>query len=210
MQSIYDLKPRFQSLLRPLAPRLVRLGVTPNHITWAALIGSISVGGLVWLAGDRAACLALLPAWLLVRMALNALDGMIAREYRMATSLGAALNELGDLLSDLALYLPLGRLRADAMWPVVAFVFGAMLTEFCGALGQALGGRRVYDGPMGKSDRAAFIGALALLTLAAPSLIGAWPWIFTLAAPLSLLTCWNRLSHALGEITSNQPDRRQR
>jgi CDP-diacylglycerol---glycerol-3-phosphate 3-phosphatidyltransferase len=207
MASIYDLKPRFQNLLRPLARPLVRLGVTPNLITWAALIGSISAGGMVWLAGDRAACLALLPAWLLVRMALNAMDGMMAREYRMATSRGAALNELGDLLSDLALYLPLAYLRAGALWPVIAFVFGAMLTEFCGLLGQALGGRRVNDGPMGKSDRAAFIGVLVLLTLAAPSIIAVWPWVFTLAALGALLTCWNRLSHALREITSDQPDK---
>jgi len=209
MASIYDLKPRFQNLLRPLAPPLVRLGVTPNLVTWVALIGSISAGAMVWLAGDRAACLALLPAWLLVRMALNAMDGMMAREYRMATSRGAALNELGDLLSDLALYLPLAYLHAGALWPVIAFVLGAMLSEFCGLLGQALGGRRAYDGPMGKSDRAVFIGALALLTLAAPSIISAWPWVFTLATLLTLLTCWNRLSHASREITSNQPVKRR-
>jgi CDP-diacylglycerol--glycerol-3-phosphate 3-phosphatidyltransferase len=209
MASIYDLKPRFQNLLRPLAPPLVRLGVTPNLITWMALIGSISAGGMIWLGGDQAVCLALLPAWLLVRMALNALDGIMARECRMATSRGAALNELGDLLSDLALYLPLAYLHAGALWPVIAFVFGAMLTEFCGLLGQALGGQRVYDGPMGKSDRAVFIGALALLTLAAPSIINVWPRIFTLAALGSILTCWNRLSHASREITMNQPDRRR-
>src|SRR5215475_8401327 len=208
MASIYDLKPRFQNLLRPLAPPLVRLGVTPNLITWVALIGSISAGGMVWLAGDRAAFLAILPAWLLVRMALNAMDGMMAREYRMATSRGAALNELGDLLSDLALYLPLAYLHAGALCPVIAFVFGTLLTEFCGLLGQTLGGRRVYDGPMGKSDRAALIGALAMLTLAAPSIINVWPWIFTLAALGSVLTCWNRLSHASREITTNQPDKR--
>src|SRR5262245_29601912 len=209
MASIYDLKPRFQNLLRPLAPPLVRLGVTPNLITWVALIGSICAGAMVWLAGDRAACLALLPAWLLVRMALNALDGMMAREYRMGSPRGAALNELGDLLSDLALYLPLAYLHAGALWPVIAFVFGAVGAEFCGLLGQALGGRRVYDGPMGKSDRALFIGALALLTLAAPSIIGVWPWIFTVAAALTLLTCWNRLSHASRDITSNQPGKRR-
>ncbi len=209
MASIYDLKPRFQNLLRPLAPPLVRLGVTPNLITWVALIGSISAGGMIWLGGDRAVCLALLPAWLLVRMALNALDGIMARECRMATSRGAALNELGDLLSDLALYLPLAYLHAGALWPVIAFVFGAMLTEFCGLLGQALGGQRVYDGPMGKSDRAVFIGALALLTLAAPSIIEVWPLIFTLAALGSILTCRNRLSHASRDITTNQPDKRR-
>jgi len=207
MASIYDLKPRFQNLLRPLAPPLVRLGVTPNLVTWVALIGSISVGGMIWLAGDRTAGLAILPAWLLVRMALNAMDGIMARECGMATFRGAALNELGDLLSDLALYLPLAYLRDGARWPVIAFVFGAVGAEFCGLLSQALGGRRVYDGPMGKSDRAAFIGALSLLTLATPSIIGAWPWIFTLAALGALLTCWNRLSHASREITSNQPDK---
>jgi CDP-diacylglycerol--glycerol-3-phosphate 3-phosphatidyltransferase len=208
MVSIYDLKPRFQNLLRPLAPRLARLGFTPNHITWAALIGSLSVGGMVWLYGDPVACLAFLPAWLLIRMALNALDGMMARECRMATARGAALNEMGDPLSDLALYMPLASLRAAALWPVIAFVFGALLTEFCGLLGQAIGGPRAYDGPMGKSDRAAFVGALALLTLAFPQIMVAWPWIFTLAAALTILTCWNRLSHALKGTTSNQPDRR--
>jgi hypothetical protein len=62
---------------------------------------------------------------------------------------------------------------------------------------------------MGKSDRAAFIGVLALLTLAAPSIIGAWPWIFMLAALGAILTCWNRLSRASREIISNQPDRRR-
>ncbi len=40
-------------------------------------------------------------------MALNAIDGMLAREHAMQTPLGAMLNELGDVVSDAALYLPL-------------------------------------------------------------------------------------------------------
>jgi phosphatidylglycerophosphate synthase/SAM-dependent methyltransferase len=199
MASIYDLKPRFQNLLRPLLAKLVRFGITPNNITWLALLGSLSVGCVIWLWGNHPVCLLLLAAWLLARMSLNALDGMMAREFQMTTSHGAMLNELGDVLSDLALYLPLAGWYAPATWPVIAFVFGAILTELCGVFEQALGGQRRYDGPMGKSDRAAMIGVLSLLTLVWPLITCIWPWVFTLAVVLTAVTCRNRLSHAFNQ-----------
>ena len=48
----------------------------------------------------------LIPVWLLVRMALNAIDGMLAREFGQKSGLGAYLNEIGDVVSDAALYAP--------------------------------------------------------------------------------------------------------
>lgn len=48
----------------------------------------------------------LLPIVLFIRMTLNALDGMLARECNQKTRLGAILNETGDVISDIALYLP--------------------------------------------------------------------------------------------------------
>ena len=100
MPSVYDLKPRFQRLLRPLIGQMARLGVTPNLVTLTALAGSCAVGIVVAaLAGERL-WLLLLPAWLFVRMALNAIDGMMARELAMSSDLGAVLNELGDALSE--------------------------------------------------------------------------------------------------------------
>ena len=50
--------------------------------------------------------LLLLPLVLFLRMALNAIDGMMAREFGQKSRLGAVLNELGDVLSDACLYLP--------------------------------------------------------------------------------------------------------
>ena len=47
--------------------------------------------------------LLLIPVVLVLRMALNAIDGMLAREHGMRTRLGALLNELGDVISDSAL-----------------------------------------------------------------------------------------------------------
>jgi phosphatidylglycerophosphate synthase len=197
MPSVYDLKPAFQNVLRPMVGGLVRAGVTPNHLTLAALVGSIVIGVLLWRQTARLSVLLLIPAWLFVRMALNAMDGMAAREHGMTTRAGGALNEAGDVVSDLALYLPLSQWHPDALWPAVAFAFGALLTEFCGVLGVALGGGRRYEGPMGKSDRALWIGLLMLVTVFVPSTLAGWRWVLSIAAALTVWTCWNRLVAAL-------------
>lgn len=200
MASIYDLKPKFQNLLRPTMHGLAAAGVTPNVVTLAAVVGSLAVGVAVTRANLYPWLLLLLPVWLFVRMALNAIDGMMARELKQASALGAVLNELGDVLSDLGLYLPLAWLAPAAQWPVIAFSLGAALTEFCGVLSRALGASRRYDGPMGKSDRAFVVGALLLFTYFFPSLMSAWVWVFALTALLTGLTCWNRLRQCLQEL----------
>jgi phosphatidylglycerophosphate synthase len=200
MPSVYDLKPRFQALLRPLMRRLADLGLTPNAVTLAAIVGSIAAGFAVSFAKSRPALLVVLPVWLFVRMALNAIDGMMARELGMSTQLGAVLNELGDAISDLGLYLPLAFVYEPARWPVIAFSIGAILTEFSGVLGRALGASRHYEGPMGKSDRAFVVGALGLATFLFPAIFNTWPWIFAIAALLTALTCLNRVSRALKEL----------
>jgi CDP-diacylglycerol--glycerol-3-phosphate 3-phosphatidyltransferase len=46
MPSVYDLKPRFQNLLRPAMRAAARVGLTPNAITLLAIVGSIAVGAL--------------------------------------------------------------------------------------------------------------------------------------------------------------------
>lgn len=193
MASIYDLKPKFQALLRPLARGLLSLGVTPNAVTIAAIVGSIAVGVVVSRSAERPLLLLSLPVWLFVRMALNAIDGMMAREGNAATPSGAVLNELGDVISDLALYLPLAAAYPPSSRPAVAFGVGAALTELSGLLAQTLGGGRRYDGPMGKSDRAFVVGALGLATALRPSLRSAWPWVLGIGAALEAWTCWNRV-----------------
>jgi phosphatidylglycerophosphate synthase len=203
--SVYDLKPAFQGLLRPLVRALVAAGVTPNHLTLAALLGSVAVGIALRRAGWDPRLLLLLPAWLLVRMALNAMDGMAAREHGMKSRLGGVLNEAGDVVSDIALYLPLATLSAGHVWPVVTLVLGAVLTEFCGLLGPALGGSRRYEGPMGKSDRALVVGAMGLVGGLAPGTVVWWPPVLWTASLLALATCWNRTAAALRETVRSEP-----
>ena len=154
---------------------------------------------VVWYAGCRPIFL-LLPVWLGVRMALNAIDGMLAREFAQKSALGGYLNELADVASDSALYLPFAWLPPFTFPWLALVILLAVLTEFAGILGPAVGASRRYDGPMGKSDRAFIVGALGLVTFITERALPAWPWIFTIAALLTLFTCWNRLRKALAEM----------
>ena len=96
-------------------------------------------------------------------MALNAIDGMLAREHQMQTPLGAILNELGDVIADAGLYLPFALLPTAYPWLVVLVVLLATISEMTGVIAIQIGASRRYDGPLGKSDRAFFFGLIALL-----------------------------------------------
>ena len=160
MPAIYDLKPQFQQLLAPLVHGLHARGASANGVTVAALLASIMYGTWMALAPSDRLPFCLLPVFMLVRMALNAIDGMLARQYRQQSRLGALLNEIGDVVSDCALYLPFALIPGVHPVLVTAVVLLAVLTEFVGVLGQVVGPARRYDGPLGKSDRAFCFGAL--------------------------------------------------
>ena len=197
--SIYQLKPAFQRLLRPLAGGLVRAGVTPNQVTVAALLLSAAVGAVVALRAGERWPLLLLPAALFARMALNALDGMMAREHGLTSPLGALLNELSDVASDALLYLPLALVPAFPAAAVVVVVVLAALGELAGVAALAVGASRRYDGPMGKSDRAFVFGALGLL-LGLGVRGEPWvAWVSWAVAALAALTVANRVRAALRE-----------
>lgn len=205
MPSVYDLKPRFQRLLRPLVGALARAGVTANQVTVAAVALSAAGGAAIALAPGARWPLLALPAVLLVRMALNAVDGMLAREHGQASRLGAVLNELGDVVADSLLYLPLALVPGiDPRW-LVAVVVVALWTEVAGVVAVQIGAARRYDGPLGKSDRAAALGLLALLLgLEVPG--GRWVQGYLAAlVGLGVLTVVQRCRRALAAAPPTAP-----
>jgi CDP-diacylglycerol--glycerol-3-phosphate 3-phosphatidyltransferase len=192
MATLYGAKPAFQALLRPVVGGLARAGITANEVTLAAAGLSLAYGAAM-LAFPGPALLLGLPVVLALRMALNAVDGMLAREHGQATELGGRLNEVGDVVSDAALYLPLALVFSPA-WLVVTAVFAGLAVETSGLACHAHGGERRHDGPFGKSDRAAFysIAAVvqALMGLSEP----AQAVLFGLVAILAILTAATRLT----------------
>jgi CDP-diacylglycerol--glycerol-3-phosphate 3-phosphatidyltransferase len=197
--SIYALKPKFQALLRPVTSALARSGVTANQVTLAAAVVSVAIGGFIAGRAPERWPFLLLPLWMFLRMALNAIDGMLAREFGQKSRLGAYLNELTDVVSDSALYLPFAFTPPfSPLWTGIVIVL-AVLSEFAGVLGPAVGASRRYDGPMGKSDRAFVFGALGLWAGLGYVLPEWLAWVMPLLALLIGVTIVNRVHRGLEE-----------
>jgi CDP-diacylglycerol--glycerol-3-phosphate 3-phosphatidyltransferase len=195
-----QLKPAFQNLLRPLCNTLARAGVTANQVTVAAMLLSFVVGMLLVHLRHLQWILFLVPVALFVRMALNAIDGMLAREHNMQSPLGGILNELGDVISDTVLYAPFAVFAGISPHAVGAVVLLAVLSEMTGVVAVQIGARRRYDGPMGKSDRAFVFGLLAVIL--GFGVDPGW-WVnaaLTVVAILIGMTIVNRARNALREL----------
>src|SRR5439155_934914 len=161
---------------------------------------SAATGALIAFFPTERWPLILLGPWLLVRMALNAIDGMLAREHGQKSPLGAILNELGDVAADSALYLPLALVPGFRPPLVVVAVLLAALTEIAGVVCVQIGASRRYDGPFGKSDRAFVFGVLGLLLgTGVPG--GTWMSIVLgIMILLLALTVGNRAHRGLAEL----------
>jgi CDP-diacylglycerol--glycerol-3-phosphate 3-phosphatidyltransferase len=198
--SIYTLKPLFQGWLRPLVRGLAEAGVTANQVTLLACALSITTGVLLIILKNVPRLLLILPAFLFLRMAMNAIDGMLAREFGQKSDLGAYLNELTDVISDAFLYLPFAYLGMfDPLWIGITIVL-AVISETAGTIGVMIGVARRYDGPMGKSDRAFVFGAGALWIGVGGTIISPVAWALPrLLAALLVVTIVNRVRNGLAE-----------
>lgn len=199
MTSLYMLKPRFQALLRPLVGRLAASGITANAVTLAAMLVSVALGLFLYFEPDGRLLFLLLPCWMLLRMALNAIDGMLAREFGQKSTLGAYLNELSDVVSDAALFLPFVHIAPFGWGSVATIVFLSALSEMAGVLGQSVGAERRYDGPMGKSDRALVFGALGLWVGMSAELPAWLFWLMPAMAVAIAANIWNRIRGGLDQ-----------
>lgn len=194
--TLYDIKPKFQNLLRPTVVRLHAMGATANQVTLLAMLASVLLGGVL-MCFPKPLFFFLMPVFLFFRMALNAIDGMLAREFNQQSRLGAILNEVGDIIADAALYLAFAFVTGVCPWLVVLVVLLSWLTEFCGVTAQTLTGNRNYRGPMGKSDRAFVLGALGLFIALWPQYIIVANIVFAASAVLLAWTSINRCRSAL-------------
>lgn len=207
MPSIYQLKPAFQNLLRPLVQWLFKRGVTANQVTLFAMFISLALSiflYLYYLNHPVNWWLLLFPLWMLIRMAFNAIDGMLAREFNQQSNLGAFYNELSDVIADTALYVCLIAFAFIHAKLLLLVAFLAILSEYTGVMAPLIGQQRRYDGPMGKSDRAFWFSLITVVIVFFPlfntnlqllSLI--CNGILSLVGVLLALTIYNRIKNSL-------------
>jgi CDP-diacylglycerol--glycerol-3-phosphate 3-phosphatidyltransferase len=201
MPTIYQLKPAFQNLLRPLTKKLITLGISANQITLTGTILSFFLGAFAWYFPQNKITLLMLALFQLIRMGLNAIDGMMAREHNQKTTLGAILNELSDVFSDIFLYYPFTKILMKGQEFIAPLLFLAVIAEMTGVVGVQIGASRRYDGPFGKSDRAFIFGTLALLIYFDVPVESFISPLLVAMITLSLITIFNRAKAALKEVS---------
>ena len=197
MISVYQLKPRFQQLLLPILNQLHKKHITANKITLVAIVWSALIGGLLFMSPNHPIYLFFVALGLFIRMALNALDGMMARSFNQQSKLGEVLNELGDVVSDTIIFCALFSFSYASNMLVFLFIVLSIINEFSGVLAKLISGIRRYDGPMGKSDRALLIGLGGLLYFIFPSIGFAFNIVLFIAIILLLISTYKRLSNTL-------------
>lgn len=199
MLSIYELKPKFQQLLKPIVNFLHRMNVTPNQVTIFACFLSIMIGTLFYFNYNSIWIYIIIPIFMFVRMALNAIDGVLAKDFNLQSRLGKYLNELTDVISDAALFLPFILIASPHPVTVIIFIMLSIISEMAGVMGENISGVRQYSGPMGKSDRAFLIGSISVLLIFWNSLTQYLWIIFLIASILIVINTYSRVKNGLGE-----------
>ena len=189
--SIYKLKTKFQNLLMPICEKLVKLEVSPNQITVTTVLLNIVFAGLIYKFNDYKLIYLTVPVFLFLRMALNALDGMIANKFNQKTKMGVFYNEAGDIVSDTVFFYVFLRVIGINEVYNLLFVFLSILSEYVGVTAMMVDNKRHYEGPMGKSDRAFLISLLAIVYY----FIGNkyFDYVLILAIVLLVFTIFNRV-----------------
>lgn len=199
MISVYKLKPWFQQLLTPVLLFLHRNNVSANQITVSSVLLSAIIGVIFWNADVSKWFFLSLPVGLLLRMALNALDGMMARKFNQTSRLGEILNEVGDIVSDVIIFFPLLKFQPESLYLIIVFIILSIINEFAGLIGKAIGKERRYDGPMGKSDRALVLGIYGLAVFFGADISGISKYIFGTIILLLAISTYIRLKKSLNE-----------
>jgi CDP-diacylglycerol--glycerol-3-phosphate 3-phosphatidyltransferase len=187
-------------LFRPAANFMARAGVTANQVTASTILLSLAAGTAVFSRPEQRWPLIMILSVMFVRLAFNHIDGMLAREHGMLTPLGGILNELSDVISDIALFLPLAAISGIAPWPVFLAVLFGVITEMAGVIGLTIGAGRREDGPLSKKPRGICF-AIIILAIILGEPPGGWMNVLLIALlPLMVLTIINRVTGAIREV----------
>src|SRR5205814_4910265 len=160
--------PAFQRSLRGIESWLVRRRVHPDVLTYSAVLFSLVGGAALYLAPEQRWLLAVVPIVAVVRTALNALDGLVAKRIDVARPWGEVINEFCDRLADVALIGGVALAAPSAHLLGACVVVVMLLSSYLAILSKAAGGPRQYAGPMGKADRMILLAIFSVLGLVLP------------------------------------------
>jgi phosphatidylglycerophosphate synthase len=195
---LYLLKGRLQKVVRWVAGSWMTANMaTAFGCIFIILIAASYYCGLSY--SDYRWLLLLVPIFIFFRLAMNALDGMLSREYKTATVAGELWNEALDIIGDTVCY---GAIYFAPNSPHLALTVFLILTwaaEFFGVLGKSMpGGKRRHETiGGGKPDRALWMGLLAFIIFIYPSFFDYSAYYIGAVSVLVALTCVIRIRKTL-------------
>lgn len=195
---LYLQKGNFQKVVRWLGGRWMTanqataFGIVFVLLTSASFYVGLSVEGWRWL-------LLLTPVFLVFRMAMNALDGMLAREYNTGTVAGELFNEGLDVIGDTVCYSSLFFVPGGPNLTLTLLLLLAWMAEFFGVLGKGLpGGVRRHETFLGgKPDRAVWMSVLAVLLFIRPAFLEYVPYYLLVMSFFVFMTSVLRIRKTL-------------
>lgn len=200
--ALYDIKPQFRQALSRLLP--VLKPIHPDVLTWGALGCSVASAVLLSFAQENRWLFLVIPMLLFCRIALNALDGLLAQATGKARPFGEVLNEATDRLSDIAILLGIAYSPFSSIRWGMSAVAAVFFSSYIGILGKAVGAGRQYGGILGKADRmlwfgvacliAFFIGNVTLFHLPGGYSVELFDGLLALFTPLACITAAQRVA----------------
>ncbi len=174
----------------PLVSIAVKLKITPNILTIAALLASAAAGILFYFR---------LEFWGIVAVAVNAfcdmMDGAVAREMKIQSLRGDFLDHAVDRYADI--FIICGLFAGGLVpWPVGVFALtGVLMASF--------GVGRFYGGLLGRADRLVLIMVVGIIGLIYPVTIYGltWlGWLMVLFGFFGHITAFQRFAHVWANV----------
>jgi CDP-diacylglycerol--glycerol-3-phosphate 3-phosphatidyltransferase len=156
---LYALKPWYAEQLAPVADRLVARRVHPDVVSLAGVGAGAAAGVALALLPPGPLAAVAVGVALAARLACANLDGTLARRQARTSTRGAVLNEVGDRVAELAALA--GLWFSGPSWLVLLAALAMSTPSWVALAGAATGAPRRQGGPVGKTERAAVLVAVA-------------------------------------------------
>ena len=182
----------------PFVRVAIRLRLTPNFFTIAALLASAAAGALFFSRME-------LPgiAAVAVNAVCDALDGAVAREMQIQSKRGDFLDHAVDRYADI--FIITGIFAGGLVpWPIGVFALtGVLMASYLGTQAQAVGVGRYYGGLLGRADRLVLILIVGLIDLFVPVTFFSltWlGWLLVLFGVFGHITAFQRFAYVWAKV----------
>jgi len=182
----------------PFVRVAIRLRLTPNFFTIAALLASAAAGALFFSRMELLGIVAVA-----VNAACDALDGAVAREMQIQSKRGDFLDHAVDRYADI--FIITGIFAGGLVpWPIGVFALtGVLMASYLGTQAQAVGVGRYYGGLLGRADRLVLILVVGLIDLFVPVTFFSltWlGWLLVLFGVFGHITAFQRFAYVWAKV----------